>query len=153
VPEASSTTPSSAAPVRPAAARGVTLASAEQFVRYYSDLMNYAADTGDTTALLQASSPVCENCKVYADFIAKSNAANKLLSGDYHEHITDVPQLNRGKPGFAGGSANLTVGAYTSRETKTDAPVVSQPAKYTRQFALADQSGNWVMYEWKQTEQ
>ncbi|WP_238151453.1 DUF6318 family protein [Kribbella sindirgiensis] len=141
------------APGRPAAARGVTLASAEQFVRYYSDLLNYAADTGDTVALVKASSAVCESCKAYADFIAKSNAANGLLSGDYHEHIVDVPQLNRGKPGFAGGSANLTVGAYTSKETKTDSPLVSQPAQYSRKFALVDQGGNWVMYEWKQTEQ
>jgi hypothetical protein len=115
--------------------------------------MNYAADTGDTAALLQASSPVCENCKVYAGFIAKSNAANNLLTGDYHEHITDVPQLNRGKPGFAGGSANLSVGAYTSKETQTDSPLVSPPAKYTRRFALASQGGDWVMYEWKQTAQ
>lgn len=113
--------------------------------------MNYAADTGDTAALLSASDPGCGNCKAYVDFIAKSNAANGLLVGDYHEHITDVPELNRGKSGFAGGSATLSVGAYTSKETKADTPLVSKPSKYTREFALSTQGGNWVMYEMKQT--
>nr|WP_238350625.1 DUF6318 family protein [Kribbella shirazensis] len=142
-----------APPDRPTTAKGATLTAAEQFVRYYSDLMNYAADTGDTGALRQASDSGCENCKTYADFIEKSNAANGLLVGDYHEHITDVQELTRGKPGFAGGSATLTVGAYTSKETKADTPLVSKPAKYTREFALSTQGGNWVMYEMKQTKQ
>lgn len=115
--------------------------------------MNYAADTGDTTALLSASDPGCENCKTYADFITKSNAANGLLVGDYHEHVTDVPELTRGEPGFAGGSATLSVGAYTSKETKADSPLVSKPSKYTREFSLSTQSGNWIMYEMKQTKQ
>jgi hypothetical protein len=115
--------------------------------------MNYAADTGDTAALLDASDPGCGNCKAYADFIAKSNAANGLLTGDYHEHITDVPELTKGKPGFAGGSATLSVGAYMSKETKTDTPLVSKPSKYIREFALFAKRGNWVMYEMKQTKQ
>ncbi|WP_432887305.1 DUF6318 family protein [Kribbella sp. CA-245084] len=131
----------------------MTLAAAEQFVRYYSDLMNYAADTGDTAALLSASDAGCGNCQAYADFIAKSNAANGLLTGDYHEHITDVPELTKGKPGFAGGSATLRVGAYTSKETKADTPLDSKPSTYTREFALFAKGGNWVMYEMKQTKQ
>nr|WP_238174589.1 DUF6318 family protein [Kribbella kalugense] len=142
-----------AAPDRPSTAQGVTLAAAEQFVRYYSDLMNYAADTGDTTTLLAASDSGCENCNSYAAFIAKSNATNGLLVGDYHEHITDVPELTRGKTGFAGGSATLSVGGYTSKETKADAPLVSKPSKYTREFALSTKGGNWIMYEMKQTKQ
>lgn len=142
-----------APPDRPTTAKGLTLAAAGQFVRYYSDLMNYAADTGDTAALRQASDSGCENCKTYADFIEKSNAANGLLIGDFHEHITQVQQLTLGKPGFAGGSATLSVGAYTSQETKADTALVSKPSQYTREFALSAQAGNWVMYEMKQTKQ
>jgi hypothetical protein len=140
-------------PERPATAQGLSLAAAEQFVRYYSDLMNYASDTGDTTPLLSASEAGCENCKVYADFVKKSNAANGLLTGDYREHLTEVSELVRGQGGRLGGSASVSVGAYVSRETATASPVTSKATKYTREFALSPQSGSWVMYEMKLVKQ
>jgi hypothetical protein len=141
-----------AAPERPKAAAGLTGEAAAQFVRYYSELMNYAADTGDTAALMAASEAGCGNCKAYVDFIAKSNAANGLLTGDYHEHITGLPELTLGKPGFAGGSATLIVGAYVSKADKKAAALSTKPAKYSREFALSAKGGDWVMYEMKQTE-
>jgi hypothetical protein len=147
------TTPPAGPPERPAAAEGLTLAAAEAFVHYYSDLMNYASDTGDGTALLSASDSGCENCKVYADFVKKSNAANGLLTGDYHEHITEVSELVRGQSGRLGGSAILKVGTYVSRETPTASPITSKSRKYTRELALSPQSGNWVMFEMKLVEQ
>jgi hypothetical protein len=122
-------------------------------VHYYSDLMNYASDTGDGTALLSASDSGCENCKIYADFVKKSNAANGLLTGDYHEHITEVSELVRGQGGHIGGSAILNVGTYVSRETPTATPVTSKSTKYTRELALSSQGGNWVMFEMKLEEQ
>jgi hypothetical protein len=157
-PEASTTatpttTPPAGPPERPAAAEGLTLAAAEAFVHYYSDLMNYASDTGDGTALLSASDSGCENCKVYADFVKKSNAANGLLTGDYHEHITEVSELVRGQSGRLGGSAILKVGKYVSRETPTATPITSKSTNYTREIALSPQSGNWVMFEMKLVEQ
>lgn len=151
-PPATASIPSSP-PVRPSAADGLTLAAAEQFVHYYSSLMNYASDTGDTSSLLAASEAGCENCKVYAEFVAKSNAANGLLTGDYHERVTDVPELVRGQSGRVGGSASVTVGAYVSRETTSAAPVASKATSYTREFALSPQGGKWVMYEMKLVKQ
>ena len=148
-----STTPPAGPPERPPAAEGLTLAAAEAFVHYYSDLMNYASDTGDGTALLSASDSGCENCKVYADFVKKSNAANGLLTGDYHEHITEVSELVRGQSGRLGGSAILKVGTYVSRETPAATPITSKSTKYTRELALSPQSGNWVMFEMKLVEQ
>lgn len=151
-PPTTSANPSSP-PSRPSTAEGLTLAAAEQFIHYYSGLMNYAADTGDTSSLLGASETGCENCKAYATFVAKSNAANGLLTGDYHEQITDVPELVRGQGGRVGGSASVKVGAYVSRETKSAAPVNSKRANYTREFALSPQGGSWVMYEMKLVKQ
>ncbi|TCO43447.1 hypothetical protein EV646_11223 [Kribbella antiqua] len=143
----------SAPPARPPAAQGLTLAAAEQFVHYYSDLMNYASDTGDTAPLMSASDAGCENCKAYADFVKKSNAANGLLTGDYHEDLTEVSELVRGQAGRLGGSANVSIGAYVSRETASAAPVSSKATKYTREFALSQQGGDWVMYEMKLVKQ
>jgi hypothetical protein len=143
----------SAPPTRPEAAGGLTLAAAEQFVRYYSDLMNYASATGDTQPMLGASDSGCENCKSYADFVTKANAANGLLKGDYRERITDIPELYRGQGGHVGGSASVAIGAYVSRETNTAAPVNINAAKYKREFALSPAGGNWVMYEMKLVKQ
>ncbi|WP_272954668.1 DUF6318 family protein [Kribbella sandramycini] len=152
----SSATPSdlpSGPPERPADAKGLSLAAAERFVRYYSSLLNYAADTGDTTPLLGASEAGCENCKAYAAAVQKSNAANGLLAGDYREKLTEVAELVRGEDGQLGGSARVTVGAYTTKETATSKPFASKPATYTREFALSSQAGSWVMYEMKSVKQ
>lgn len=142
-----------AAPERPNPAEGLTLAAAESFVYYYSDLLNYASDTGVGTELLAASDSGCERCHLYADFVKKSNAANGLLTGDYHEHTKEVSELVRGESGRLGGSSTVTVGAYVSKETVSATPITSKPKKYTREFALSPQDGNWVMYEMKFVEQ
>ncbi|WP_327639851.1 DUF6318 family protein [Kribbella sp. NBC_00482] len=147
---ASKPTPSTAPgepPERPTGARGVTLAAADQFVRYYSDLLNYASATGDTSPMLAESEAGCENCKSYAKFVAQANAANGLLKGNYLEKVTDVPELYRGESGRLGGSATVAVGAYVSRQSKSATAVSVEATKYTREFALSPQDGNWVMYE------
>ena len=110
--------------------------AAGEFVRYYSELMNYAADTGYTVALMEASEAGCGNCRAYADFISKSNAANGLLTGDYHEHIRGLQEVTLGKPGLAGGSATLSVGAYASKSDDQASALSNKPTKYRRDFAL-----------------
>jgi hypothetical protein len=148
-PTDSASTPATASgpPERPANAMGLTLAAGEQFVRYYSELLNYASETGDTGPMLANSEAGCASCKSYAEFVAKANAANGLLEGDYREKVTDVPDLFRAEGGRLGGSADVTVGAYVSRETKSAAPVNVKAAKYQRKFGLSSSKGNWVMYE------
>lgn len=152
-----SKTPPSAAPsgppVRPASATGLTLAAAEQFLHFYNDLLNYAAETGDTAPMLGASDPGCENCKSYAAFVAQANVANGLLKGDYRERITDVAELYRGDSGRVGGSTLVTVGHYVSQKSKTATPRDIPAAKYKREIALSPQAGSWVMYEMKLVKQ
>jgi hypothetical protein len=147
--------PSSAAtpPARPRTAEGLTLAAAESFVYYYSDLLNYASDTGDTSDLLANSDSGCERCKLYADFVKKSNARNGLLTGDYHEHTKEVSELVRGSSGRLGGSSDVIVGAYVSKETTSATPITSKPTTYKRELALSSEGGNWVMFEMKLDEQ
>ena len=62
----------------------------------------------------------------------KSNAANGLLTGDYHEHTKEVSELVRGESGRLGGSSSVTVGAYVSKETASATPIWSKPQNYTR---------------------
>nr|WP_239062381.1 DUF6318 family protein [Streptomyces sp. SID13031] len=149
----SSTQPSASTPTeppaRPKAAEGLTLAAAESFVYYYSELLNYASDTGDTGILITNSDSGCERCQLYADFVKKSNARNGLLTGDYHEHTKEVSELVRGSSGRLGGSSDVIVGAYVSKETTSATPITSKPTSYKREIALSPQGGNWVMYEMK----
>ncbi|TWD81524.1 hypothetical protein FB561_2640 [Kribbella amoyensis] len=140
-------------PERPAAAQGLSLAAAEAFVRYYSDLMNYSSDSGDVSAMLGASDAGCEACKAYADFVKKSNAANGLLTGDYYEHVTEVSELVRGANGRLGGSAVVTIGKYVSRDKPSASPFTTPATTYTREVALSAQGGSWVMYELRQEAQ
>ncbi|WP_238159958.1 DUF6318 family protein [Kribbella pratensis] len=136
-----------AAPERPVAAYGLSLAAADQFVRHYVDLMNYASQTGDSGPLLAASDAGCVGCKQYADIAVRTNASNGGLSGDYRERVSDVSELVRRSNGRLRGSAAVTVGRYTTKDSPAAAPVVSKAARYTEQVVLSPSKGNWVMFE------
>jgi hypothetical protein len=122
-------------------------------VRYYVELLNYASATGDTQPLLSASDSGCRQCKVYANYVGRVNAANGGLSGDYTERVKDVPDLFRGDSGRLGGYAAVTIGAYTSKDSPTAKPVTSTVRSYKREFTLSPQGGAWVMYEMELVEQ
>lgn len=118
-PEASTPTPSSAQPTSdpttaapaeheepsiPAAAQASGRAGAEAFVRYYIDLLNYAANTGDTTALRNVATN-CGGCADYAQLYETTYEAGGwfhdpgwrpfgLLSRREGNHVTVVLQVN-----------------------------------------------------------
>lgn len=143
----------SGAPRRPPAAVGLSLSAAEGFVRYYVSLLNYASTTGDVTPMMSATATICNQCKLYADYVAKVNAANGGLVGDYFERVNDVPDLFRGDGGRVGGYAAVTIGAYTSKDSPSAKPVTSTVRKYKREFTLVDQQGSWVMAAMRLTPQ
>jgi hypothetical protein len=129
------------------------LSAAESFIRFYSDLLNYASYTGDVAPMLGVSDSGCEGCKDYSDYVKKANGKNGGLSGDYRENVKDVSELYRGTNGHIGASAILTIGAYVSKETPTSKPVASKAATYKREIALSPRNGQWVMYEMKLVKQ
>lgn len=135
------------APTRPPAATGLTLAAGEAFVYHYSELMDYASTTGDTTAMLAVSDSGCQICREYANAVKKANAANGRLKGDYREQIKEVKNLVRGRSGRLQGSATLRIGTYISDEIPGEKPIVIKATNYRREFALSPQGGSWVMYE------
>ncbi|MFC6161013.1 DUF6318 family protein [Kribbella jiaozuonensis] len=143
----------SGVPQRPKTAAGVSLSAAESFVRYYVSLLNYASTTGDVAPMMSASAASCNQCKLYADYVAKVNAANGGLTGDYFERVDDVPDLFRGDGGRVGGYAAVTIGAYTSKDSPSAKPVTSTVRKYKREFTLLDQQGSWVMAAMRLTAQ
>ncbi|WP_420488541.1 DUF6318 family protein [Kribbella solani] len=133
------------APQRPKTATGLSLSAGEAFVRYYVSLLNYASTTGDSEPMMSAATGECSQCKLYADYVSKVNAANGGLTGDYFERVNDVPDLFRGEGGLLGGHATVTIGAYTSKDSPSAKPVTSMVRKYKREFTLSPQQGSWVM--------
>nr|WP_238334794.1 DUF6318 family protein [Kribbella amoyensis] len=135
-------------PVRPGAAHGLSLAAGTAFVRYYTDLLNYSSETGDTRPMLAESDPGCRRCRLYADFVVRTNARNNGLVGDYRERIGE-PKLKLGTTGRLGGSVTVAVGAYSSKATGDSEAVSHRPETFVRQFALSPVAGRWIMYEMK----
>lgn len=110
--------------------------------------MNYASQTGDGAPLLAESEAGCEGCQQYADIARKINAADGGLSGDYFERVTKVTGLTRGRgSNRLFGSAAVTIGSYTTKDSPTAEPVTTKPRRYTEKVALSPSNGNWVMYE------
>lgn len=150
LPSSSSSAPTAAPtslPERPPAASGLTLSAAEAFVRYYVELLNYASATGDTSPMLSQADKGCGQCRIYANYVSKVNAANGGLSGDYLERVNDAPDLFRGESGRLGGFATVTIGSYTSKDSPSAKPVTSTVQSFRRKFTLAPQQGGWIMYE------
>lgn len=60
-----SPTPSETPPTMPAQANAPFPEGAPAFTKYYVDVLNHAARTGDSTKLRELSAPECEGCQEY----------------------------------------------------------------------------------------
>ena len=76
-----------AAPTMPPAARGTDAASAEAFVRFYWEMVDYAQSTGDTSGLVDASDR-CINCKNGVASIEKTYGTGGRIEGGQSQ-VTD----------------------------------------------------------------
>jgi hypothetical protein len=123
------------------------LSAAEEFLKHYVSLLNFAYATGDVAPLIAASDKGCVGCKGTAEYLLKTNGKNGGLSGDYADHLVAVKELFRGDSGRVGGSVTVRSGNYTERLTPTAKPVQKKARTEDWQFTLAPIGGDWVMYE------
>jgi hypothetical protein len=146
-PAAAVSSPLASPPERPEAAYGLTLAAAELFIRHYVDLMNYAAATGDTTAMRSVSAKGCVGCGKYYASVEQVNEQDGGLIGDYRERVVEVTELTRTGHEKVSAATNVTVGSYTARQSPSATPVVIKASPYTEEMVLAADGGNWQMFE------
>jgi hypothetical protein len=133
--------------VRPATAEGTTLASAEAFVGYYMNLINYTYESGDGQPMLAESDKGCVGCNALAGYLRKINGRNGGLRGDYKTTLLDVKQIVRGDEGRLSGTASIKSGTYEERVSPGASPVPQEGRNGTMEFSLAPSAGRWVMFE------
>lgn len=68
-------------PVLPEVAKSETKEGLEAFARYWFQLLSYGYETGDTTALLDITSPACRACERAKDVISGWHADGRWLVG------------------------------------------------------------------------
>jgi hypothetical protein len=83
-PAATSATPASPTatpPDMPEQAKQDSPEGAAAFVKYYVDVFNYAASTGDVDELSRLSAPTCEGCQSYISLYRKTYDAGGYFKG------------------------------------------------------------------------
>lgn len=95
-----SPSPSVSAPTLPAEAQGVSAKSAEAFVRYYVETINYASATGHTAQLQSASDERCVSCAAVQSAIETVYTTGSRLEGEgwVVGAVEPVPQQPRTRP-------------------------------------------------------
>lgn len=74
--------PTATPPTLPAEAEGTSPAAAKAFARYYIELVNYAAATGDTQPARQVSSARCQSCNGILGKVDEIYSSGGRLTGE-----------------------------------------------------------------------
>jgi hypothetical protein len=77
-----SPTPTEPPPTMPAQANGPFPEGAPAFAKYYVDVLNHAARTGEVERLRDLSASSCTGCANYADSFERNAAQGRYLKGD-----------------------------------------------------------------------
>jgi hypothetical protein len=126
-------------PVPPVQAQGTTVRSAEAFVGYYIDLLNYAMVTGDTEAF-RAASMDCEGCERYADLFDEvaARGGSAETRGWTVDEIATSPM---GKKMFI--VFNADAARVRSKPSADASTALIPPATYALRLVLARSPSGW----------
>jgi hypothetical protein len=135
-------------PLRPDAAKGLTIASAEALVRYYfAEAGNYLKLTGDASAWTRASSPACSFCSGNARYFGFANGRSRRLTGAFVWRDVDVRSVRSTGARSAVVDVNVRTGRHAAVE-KRGAPAKSFPGgvQYYK-VSLVELGGDWVVLD------
>ena len=128
-----SATPS--APVMPAAARAKTDRAVEAFARYFVDIINFTAASGNREAIDNASLRTCESCRSIAERAFDTYEAGGSINGNGWSvtRINVVPNQPRSR-------VYVELSIKQSPET-----VIARPGEAPKQFPGGDHTFNMVL--------
>ncbi len=128
-----------AEPVLPVQAQGTSVRSAEAFVEYYIDLLNYAMVTGDTKAF-RAASENCAGCEQYADLF--DQVANKGGSAKTRGWTVDeIATSPRGEMMYV--VFNARAARVLSKPSASASLALIPPATYALRLVLSRRHNGW----------
>lgn len=128
-------------PRMPAVAQGSAIRAATAFTRYYIDLRNYAASTGDVRKLRSASQN-CSGCDHYANLYKSTYEAGGFIkSSGWRVASVDVLKQSNS---FV---ALVTVDAPKMRysRTATDDTHIGRGGLYKLRFEIVNNGRKWVV--------
>ena len=136
----SSTAPAAVVPTMPAQASEDSPEGAAAFVKYYVDVFNYAAATGDVEELTRLSSPDCSGCQSYIKLYKETYAAGGYFKGGDWK-IGDLEVATDEQISYL--TTQVTVEAGTFRETADDTEASDAGERTKVSFAIEKNSGSW----------
>lgn len=140
-------------PTLPPEAEGDGVEAAEAFVTYYFNLLTYAQETGDTSALAEAAIDGCETCQGSVEAVRRTYEAGGSISGGAY----DVTAVRASRQGTLPGGGLSFVGRVSvdhSRQVIRGSKVEGLDGTYpagTSEFdftAVIQSSGDWQMADW-----
>lgn len=130
-------------PALPTAARAPTRAGAEAFVRYYIDLLNYAANTGDTEPL-RAAAKGCSGCDDYVRLYEKTYEAGGWFRDPGWRPFSLISRRETGRVTVL---AQVDAPAVIFVKREGAKPQRGHPATYSLRFDVIRTKARWVMTE------
>jgi hypothetical protein len=136
------------APLRPDAAKGPGVASAESFVRFYfAEAANYLKLTGDGAAVRVASSPACRPCGEDVAIFARTNGRNHRLMGDYLWKAIEVRAVRITGARSAAVDVDLRRGRHIAIEKPGAKPTSYPGGPASLTVTLVAVGGDWQMFD------
>ncbi|NUR08053.1 MAG: hypothetical protein HOQ22_13955 [Nocardioidaceae bacterium] len=128
----------------PAYAAANTEKGAQNFARYWVDVLNKATVTGDTKKLESLQKDSCEGCKVFTDRLNAIYQAGGHVETKGFNVKTLLTDSSIPKPG-AGVSATLTATPQTVVEKKGAKPTKRPGGDVRVRLIMVRENDHWVM--------
>jgi hypothetical protein len=150
-PSNAASTPLPSGPTMPAAAKGLTVSSADAFARFYLDALYHLQLTGDAAPMLQWAESGCIACKNLISYYKKTYAAGGSLTGDFKLRQVRVTAARLVNAHAADVRVSALGGRHTYVPKRGGKPTIYPGGATTWRFALAARDGQWIMYEMEQS--
>jgi hypothetical protein len=134
--------PTATLPTMPAQASEDSSEGAAAFVKYYVDVFNYAAATGDVDELSRLSSPDCDGCQRYIKLYRDTYSAGGFFK-DSDWEIGPLKVSAGSERAVVFGTVTSKAGTY--REDSQSPPSPGNPENSNLTFTSDRTTSGWVL--------